>query len=484
MDDGSTKQSNNLTQNEGELDSWINSIPPDQYPNLFFKTVVIDNKPRHALEAILKHYGRSTFQKLFDKISQHYAFSLADQLLYDTPEGIPLYQSLIAQVNDQSVLSQSIIKQVNLSSKFSDAIRKSLVAHQYNQLNWELIYLVLMSMDSTQSLDLLVNTPLLESIAKENPDKFVQVMGLFKEPNEKFFCYTAQIPYALAANYSNDPRMNSTVNSISSIVSRLPGVGAQLQLQIESYQSLKPQTEPMLTRLVRTVPALNPKLPELLVELTPAQISALFRETDCNDKNLIYYLILKHELPTLLKLFASLACCIKNEARLLPPEQLNFDDYRMAVGTQPLKSGLVGFISLFSLYHYLCIKLTESKDYRFEARKNDFCEMLKYLYSRKMNMNIMEDLRGYIEGHPIASSLSIPLVMTSVNLGSTRYVRTRNKLLELQGPELIKGLALFKDFMDQRIQLKGEAGSVELDQWILKTVYTSQSSTKSLLSMK
>lgn len=449
---------------------------PDQLPIMYFTTSE-GRQPVHTLYLVLKHQGKEGLSELFSLIPSHHQNSLSEELVkIDSSGKEHLYEKLMKfsqngdSSNNNSIdLDLKIVELIN--TLLSDGVRGRIIMADYSNLSWKAIYALLLAMTPAARLqNLLTPLPdlnqnlLIEKIAQDGQQQLLDTLDLFNTAQGKFLIFSTPVKYGEKPVYVHNTVVNSTANMVGALAGWIPVVGHRAQQVVESMQTMEEVNEFLLARMLRTTPALISQLPTMLSTLNPADLTALLKEPDSSGNTILMYMMKECPPDAILDVLARADYAVAENKKMLDPKQLDFKQYRTAVGQREDGQGLVGLIGLLTIYHYMAVRVTEADDSVFDASKTEFLEMIKALQTYKSDDRIKLRLQTHCESHPLRQAYRVPLAITSVALGTNRHQDARNKLSELEIDELKKGITLFEEFISKRTQLDTNGKIKALDQ--------------------
>jgi hypothetical protein len=462
---------------------FISRQPTENLPVMYFSTIKSAEKTVHIFSCIQKHQGSNALCKLLDCFLPRYRESLTRELMKSVKSGEPLCQTLLSyqdsmdlQLHPNNLLQLKIIDLVN--ETLTDRIRSGLIVTLYENLSWPALNLLLQKIDHSPRLQLLLSpmpdkdqNTLVEKLASENPDVFMQVLNTFSNAEGKFLIFSTPIKYGQVPIYSNNLRLNTSVEAFTSIVSRIPAIGAEAKQSLESFQGAEEVSELLLLKMLQRNPSLISCLPDLLKGCSDRQLNILLKNQDSTKTNLYIYLARGNSAYAVIKILSYANYAVEDREKIFNPKTINFSEVRKSLQGAEDQSALTGFLGLITLYNYIAVRHQERVDADYQKSFSEFNMMLYVLLLNKYENEIKSKLQKHCDENPLRQAWSIPLATSVLQLSSQRHHDARENLLVLDSEELQKGITLFQQFIALRYNAKNEAATYEIDSHLMKTCF-------------
>jgi hypothetical protein len=312
---------------------------------------------------------------------------------------------------------------------------------------------------------------LIEKLAFENPDAFMKALNTFSNAEGKFLIFSTPIKYGEVSVYTNNSRLNTTVEAFSAAISWIPAVGTDAKQSLESFQGTEDVNEFLLLKILQRNPSLITCLPALLENLSGKQLNILLKNQDSTKTNLYTYLARGNTAQDVIKILSYADYSVDDREKVFNPQTIHFAEIRKSLQGAEDRSALIGFLGLLTLYNYIAVRHKEGADADFQRSFTEFNAMLNILLMNKYDNAIKSKLQMHCEENPLRQAWSISLATSIIKLSSQRHHDARANILELECEELQKGIILFQQFIALRYNLNNENATYEIDSLLMKTCF-------------
>jgi hypothetical protein len=438
---------------------FIDKISTFILPRIFFNISQGKNEQVHALNLVLKNQGSEAFHYLLKKFPDEMRQDLTNELCKFLG-GSAVYEKMIRFSGDHITMIIELI-----TNSITEAKRKSLIIEHFERMPHEAIISLLSSFPLQMRKALILNrltdfnqTIILERLAeqvKSNVLHYIEIIGLFPEPNDRFMLFAQSVRYRSNISYSNDPTLNSFASGLSNLAGKIPLVGTHAKAAVQSFQIEQDISELILSRILRSNPELYKALAGMFSGLTPHQYTTLLKEADSTGLNLLFHTVANCPKNDVFEILGASAYHTQDSEKLLSFTEGKLDALRGLLKNNSEGAGRVGLMAFLNIYNYLSIRSMEPGKMIYQQSKNEISILLATLKENQYTQSPRDIYNKHCREYPLRQAKAVKLASSAIQFGTNRHYDARNLLGTLSDREMREGLDYFNEFLLARREVYG-----------------------------